>query len=153
MNETNTTEGGYVNSKMATVVLPAILEDKILPVFGEHVLTYSTILSNSVDVEALNFSGGQKKGASNGHSWYNRQVDLMNEINVYGTSILASSYHDNTLDNHQYALFKLRPNLISSSWLRTVANASEFSFINSNRNVETLKASSLAGVRPRFLIG
>ncbi len=153
MNETDSTVGGYANSRMVKEVLPALLEEKILPVFGEHVLTYSTVLSNRVDVEASNFSGGQKKGASNGSAWHNRQLDLMNEINVYGTSILASSYHDNTLDNHQYALFKLRPNLIADTWLRNVANASDFIFINSNRNIESSKASNLIGVRPRFLIG
>ena len=92
--------------------------------------------------------------------WYDRQIDLMGEINVYGTTVWSSSGYDTGIDNRQYALFQLKPELINSDgnaqfayWLKNLSGSSALASVSSNGNSDAIDASfSGLGVRPRFLI-
>ena len=142
MNETNTTEGGYVGSLMHTEGLERA-KTQIQQAFGaEHVLSHRVYLNGA---------------------WYDSTVDLMNENMVYGCTILASANTSSgfsanyRVEKSQLPLFAMMPqytNLISASyWLRDVATASTFVYSDGSGIVSAALASGRPGVRPAFCIG
>ncbi len=160
MNETDTTEGGYYNSRMATEILPGLVaaDGTIGKVFGAHLIEYRNLLSNRVNKEAINQSGGRWLGASNEWGWYTRKIDLMSEVNVYGTTVWSSSGYDVGIDNRQYAIFQLKPEYIGNArfhyWLKVVSGATQFAGIYGyGGSADSWSASDAIGVRPRFLVG
>ena len=162
MNDSNTTEGGYYNSKMKQETLPSVLNTYVKPAFGNHILTYNTLLTNSVNATALSSAGANWQGSSNKWTWYESQIDLMSEANVYGINVFSSSGFDTGIDNQQYAIFQLKPELIDSNgtgsrigyWLKNVVTMLDFAIVNGNGSSGSHVTSySGLGVRPRFLIG
>ena len=162
MNAKNTTEGGYVGSAMYKTTLPSVLSTYITPVFGNHVLKYRTLLTRAFAKSNAN-RVGSKNGTSSDWSWFTRQLDLMNENQVFGSVIWSSAGYDIGTDNIQFPLFRLKPEYIDKGqswyWLRCVATKEWFANVGSNG--ETLfggfssagSASQSAGVRPYFYIG
>ncbi len=162
MNSTNTTEGGYVNSAMKKSTLPNVLNTYVKPTFGSHILTYNTMLTNSVNATAPSNSGSGWQGSSNGWGWYESQIDLMSEKNVYGADAFSSSAYDTGIDNRQYAIFQLKPEFINTNgkgsrfsyWLKNVSSSTGFTGVSyGGISSSTNASSSGGGVRPRFLIG
>ena len=158
MNDIDTAEGGYANSKMATETLPSLVaEDGIIgKTFGSHLIEYQNLLSNRINSETINQSGGRWLGATDEWGWYTRKCDLMSEQNVYGTNIASSSLYDIGIDNRQYAIFQLKPEFITSwfsYWLKDVAGATKFAHVGNSGNCYPGNSSSVLGIRPRFLIG
>ncbi len=163
MNANNTTEGGYYNSKMKQNTLPSVLNTYVKPAFGNHVLTYNNLLTLGVDASRTSAGfGNSNSGASSDWSWYESQIDLMSEMNVYGGNIFSSSGYDSGLDNKQYALFQLKPEFIYSDkernrmsyWLKNVSSTLTFSSVGGDGVAYNSSAAySFQGVRPRFLIG
>ena len=152
MNTTNTTSGAYVNSAMRTSNLKSA-KSTIKAAFGSaHILNHRNHLQNAVtdDYE----SGG---------SWYDSEVELMTEANVYGCvhftnacagTALANRY---SVDKSQYPLFALDPQRIIENnrnwyWLRGVANVYGFTNADSNGVCDAYDASNSGGVRPAFSI-
>ena len=148
MNDTNTTEGGYVGSKMYISGLDQALA-KIKADFGEaHIVTYRNLLVNTVS-----------NGVPSNWSWYSRQIDLMNEEMVYGTrawSQATQNGYDTGLNKSQLAAFKHNHSLISSCrpwyWLRAVRSSTSFCLVGGDGAAGDYGASSANGVRPCFLI-
>ena len=148
MNDTNTTEGGYVGSKMYISGLNQALA-KIKADFGEaHIVTYRNLLVNTVS-----------NGISSGWTWYSRQIDLMNEEMVYGTrawSQATQNGFDTGANKSQLAAFKHNHSLISSCrawyWLRAVRSSTFFCNVNGYGIVDGYNASASFGARPFFLI-
>lgn len=148
MNDTNTTEGGYVSSKMYTSGLDQALA-KIKADFGEaHIVTYRNLLVNAVS-----------NGISSGWDWYSRQIDLMNEEMVYGTrawSQASQNGFDTGTSKSQLAAFKHNHSLISSCrlwyWLREVHSSTGFCAVGGGGNADRNSASISGRVRPCFLI-
>ena len=161
MNDRDTTEGGYYNSKMKQEILPNVLNTYVKPVFNNHVLTYNTLLSNSVNATILSGAGGRWQGSSDGWGWYESQIDLMSEANVYGVNVYSSSIYDTGIDNRQYAIFQLRPELINTDgtshrfgyWLKNVFTATNFAVADGYSYSHASSAFNSYNVRPRFLIG
>lgn len=150
MNDTNVTTGGYVGSKMYTTGL-ADAKTTINNAFGStHILTHRRCLCNAV-------SGGKPSGVS----WYDSTVELMTELNVYGSKVFGVCNTGSavpilyTVDKSQYPLFAFRPDLISnraSFWLRDVSSSSTFAYVSNNGRAAYLNASETGGVRPAFSI-
>lgn len=148
MNDTNTTEGGYVGSKMYISGLDQALA-KVKTDFGEaHIVTYRNLLVNTVS-----------NGVPSNWAWYSRQIDLMNEEMVYGTrawSQASQNGYDTGTNKSQLAAFKHNHSLISSCrswyWLRAVRSSAFFCYVDSAGNVNGYGASYAYGVRPCFLI-
>ena len=148
MNDTNTTEGGYVGSKMYISGLDQALA-KIKADFGEaHIVTYRNLLVNTVS-----------NGVPSNWSWYSRQIDLMNEEMVYGTrawSQVSQNGFDTGTNKSQLAAFKHNHSLISSCrswyWLRAVQSSTDFCGVSRNGRAYRGSASNSNGVRPCFLI-
>lgn len=148
MNDTNTTEGGYVGSKMYTSGLDQALA-KIKADFGEaHIVTYRNLLVNATS-----------NGIPSSWAWYSRQIDLMNEEMVYGTrawSQASQNGYDTGTNKSQLAAFKHNHSLISSCrswyWLRAVYSSADFCLVGGSGDVHAYGASLARGVRPCFLI-
>lgn len=148
MNDTNTTEGGYVGSKMYISGLDQALA-KVKADFGEaHIVTYRNLLVNTVS-----------NGVPSNWAWYSRQIDLMNEEMVYGTrawSQASQNGYDTGTNKSQLAAFKHNHSLISSCrswyWLRAVRSSANFCDVGSYGGASDGGASAAGGVRPCFLI-
>ena len=146
MNDTNTTEGGYLGSLMYGAGLNAA-KTTIKADFSGHVLTLRRYLSNTV-------TGGQ---ASAGE-WVDSDVELMNEAMVYGTVVNGAAtygYYNIGTEKSQLPLFRLRHDLISfrsTWWLRDVCSSSYFAHVASRGIAARDNASSDYGVRPAFSI-
>lgn len=151
MNETNTTEGGYVGSLMYTEGLEQA-KTQIQQAFGaEHVLSHRIYLVNSTS-----------SGRPNAGGWYDSTVDLMNENMVYGCMIftvanISSAFSQNyRVEKSQLPLFAMYPYASfnrEAYWLRDIASSSAFASAYSYGNTASAGASTAYGVRPAFCIG
>ena len=149
MNDTNITTGGYIGSKMYTEGLEQA-KTIIRGIFGTHLVKHRQILSNAtVD------------GKASGWAWLDSEVELMNEIMVYGASVFGAgnlgggSGHNIGVGKSQLPLFRLNPRMINtrqSYWLRDVVSASRFAYVNSPGHAYYSNASYARGVRPAFSI-
>lgn len=158
MNTTNTTTGAYIGSAMYTNNLTTV-KTTIKNDFGtNHILTHKNYFANTV---TNNYE-------SNGE-WVNSEIDLMNEIMVFGSNIFHNvinqgnvPYGNSTVDNSQLSLFKYRKDLIIAMndggnrniyWLRDVVNSGNFAIARGTGSAGYLNASNLdAGIRPSFLV-
>lgn len=150
MNETNTTDGGYVGSKMYTENLEQA-KATISAAFGSMLLTHREYLVNAV-----------ANGKPSGGAWFDSSVELMNEPMVYGShfhvaasdgSTIVTRY---TIGNSQLALFQLNPKEIKKRltiWLRDVVSSASFAIVGSHGRADSDSASHSLGVRPVFPIG
>jgi hypothetical protein len=143
MNPTNTTEGGYAGSEMCTTGLDQA-KTKIHADFAGHVLTHRKYLSNAVS-----------NGEASGGAWFDSDVELMNEVMVYGSVVSGRGTRGSNIgaERSQLPLFALRPDLIGTSWwLRDVASGTSFAVVYYQGNAFTVNASVALGVRPVFSI-
>lgn len=148
MNESNTTTGGYVGSAMYKSGL-AQAKTIIKAAFGSaHVLTKRELLVNAVNGKA-----------PSGWAWLDSDVELMNEVQAYGS--VAWSAHDGNGYNvasgdNQFPLFMFDRTKLhnrESYWLRDVSSSAAFSHVGSTGYANSGNASESHGVRPYFCIG
>ncbi len=170
MNSTNITKGGYKASEMYQKTLDNVYKQYIAPDFCSndsncHIIEYRNLVTSAVDDSCSNMFG-QGTGASSAFEWQSRKLDLMSEVNVYGSIIWSSSGFDIGIDNHQYAIFQLRPELIFQGitgiptansdkyfyWLKAVSTSTYFALVHSDGNAGAGSATDTFGIRPRFLI-
>mgnify|MGYP002769089797 CR=1 FL=1 len=150
MNDTNTTVGAYVGSRMYTEGLNTA-KTTINNAFGTtHILNHRQYLKNAV-------TGNYESGGA----WYDSTVELMTEQNVYGGKIFSNCLQGtnwarlSTIDKSQFPLFAHRPDMISDGsgiFLRDVASSETFCYTQDNGAAEHVYASTAHGVRPAFSI-
>ena len=149
MNDTNTTTGAYVNSKMYTEGLSQA-KTTIKAAFSGHVLSKRIYLSNAVS-----------NGRASAGAWCDSEVDLMCEHMVYGNGVFSPVSDGTTIPNNyrveksQLPLFQHEPSRICNRatwWLRDVISASNFARVDGNGNANYYSASYSYGVRPAFAI-
>lgn len=141
MNDSDTTSGGYVGSKMYTANI-ATARTKINTAFFGHVLTREFRLSNS-------YSGERSVHSLTVSS----DVVIMNERNVLGVTL--NSYEALSYDNVQFQLFSLAPEFICNRehfWLRDIRDEANYSAIGNNGTSNYFSAGMAIGVRPSFSI-
>lgn len=148
MNTSNVTTGGYTGSAMYKSNL-AQAKTTIKAAFGSaHVLTKRELLTNAVN-----------GNTPSGWAWFDSDVELMNEVQVYGS--VAWGAHDGNGYNvasgdGQFPLFMFDRTKLHNRedyWLRDVASATYFSFVDGNGIASYGGASASGGVRPAFCIG
>lgn len=148
MNTSNVTTGGYTGSAMYKSNL-AQAKTTIKAAFGSaHVLTKRELLTNAVN-----------GNTPSGWAWFDSDVELMNEVQVYGS--VAWGAHDGNGYNvasgdGQFPLFMFDRTKLHNRedyWLRDVASATYFSYVGNNGYANTYYASLSFGVRPAFCIG
>lgn len=148
MNTSNVTTGGYTGSAMYKSNL-AQAKTTIKAAFGSaHVLTKRELLTNAVN-----------GNTPSGWAWFDSDVELMNEVQVYGS--VAWGAHDGNGYNvasgdGQFPLFMFDRTKLHNQqdyWLRDVSSATLFSFVGSYGYANNSYASYSYGVRPAFCIG
>lgn len=148
MNTSNVTTGGYTGSAMYKSNL-AQAKTTIKAAFGSaHVLTKRELLTNAVN-----------GNTPSGWAWFDSDVELMNEVQVYGS--VAWGAHDGNGYNvasgdGQFPLFMFDRTKLHNRedyWLRDVASATAFSYVSGNGCANNTYASYSNGVRPAFCIG
>ncbi len=148
MNTSNVTTGGYTGSAMYKSNL-AQAKTTIKAAFGSaHVLIKRELLTNAVN-----------GNTPSGWAWFDSDVELMNEVQAYGS--VAWGVHDGNGYNvasgdGQFPLFMFDRTKLHNRedyWLRDVASATYFSYVNVSGNASSLSASYSIGVRPAFCIG
>lgn len=148
MNTSNVTTGGYTGSAMYKSNL-AQAKTTIKAAFGSaHVLTKRELLTNAVN-----------GNTPSGWAWFDSDVELMNEVQVYGS--VAWGAHDGNGYNvasgdGQFPLFMFDRTKLHNRedyWLRDVSSATYFSSVSTNGGASTDFASLSYGVRPAFCIG
>lgn len=148
MNTSNVTTGGYTGSAMYKSNL-AQAKTTIKAAFGSaHVLTKRELLTNAVN-----------GNTPSGWAWFDSDVELMNEVQVYGS--VAWGAHDGNGYNvasgdGQFPLFMFDRTKLHNRedyWLRDVSSATYFSNVNYNGFADYHAASYSLGVRPAFCIG
>ena len=150
MNNTNITTGAYAGSDMKTgnnsntALATAAAQIKVD--FGaSNILTHRELFTNAVT-----------DGKASGWAWVDSDIDLMNEVMVYGCNVWASAPgYETGIDKCQIKLFQERPDLITTRanwWLRSVVSAAYFALVNGNGGASYDNASNAYGVRPAFAI-
>lgn len=154
MNETNTTEGGYVGSEMYTTHVPAVIDDFLTPDFGSNLLSFPCLLSNAVTTNVPRGNG--LTGGSTNRAWSDEQAILPGEVQVYGCLAYGNVY-DTGNSKQQLAMFReYGYNKVvgrDSIWLRDVASSAYFAAAYYGGGVSSNAASSLGVVRPLFVLG
>lgn len=149
MNETHTTEGGYVGSLMYKSGLDQA-KTAIAAAFGNLVTTHRDILCNAVS-----------NGRQSGGGWFDSTVELMCERMVYGNSVFQPGCdgsfipYNYTTGKSQFALFRMAPQYISNRqwyWLRDVVSAASFAGVDGDGYAYYAHAGYVIGVRPYFVI-
>lgn len=149
MNETHTTEGGYVGSLMYKSGLDQA-KTAIAAAFGNLVTTHRDILCNAVS-----------NGRQSGGGWFDSTVELMYERMVYGNSVFQPGCdgsfipYNYTTGKSQFALFRMAPQYISNRqwyWLRDVVSAANFANVAGGGHATCNGAGIVSGVRPYFVI-
>lgn len=148
MNTSNVTTGGYTGSAMYKSNL-AQAKTTIKAAFGSaHVLTKRELLTNAVN-----------GNTPSGWAWFDSDVELMNEVQVYGS--VAWGAHDGNGYNvasgdGQFPLFMFDRTKLHNRedyWLRDVSSATYFSYVRHGGYADDNGASNSLGVRPAFCIG
>lgn len=162
MNETNETTGGYNGSYMHQTVLP-IYAAALQTALNNHIITHRSLLSNGVSTTGNSNAGAGFTGYASEWSWYNTELSLMSEIQVFGSTVLSSSFYDTGERNKQFSLFMHNPALKIAGkghngsrywyWLSAVVSASAFAGCGTYGLSHYLNASADGSVRPYFLIG
>jgi len=164
MNSSNTTANGYNGSAMKTTVLP-VYAAAIKSAFSNFVLTHQRLLSNAISTSGASMAGAGFTGYASGWSWYDVDICLMNEVQLYGAKVCSSSFYDVGDGNLQFPLFALDPTKKvagcglnagtegrSAFWLSAVVSATHFAYCGYDGTAYYYGASNSLGVRPYFLL-
>lgn len=156
MNTSHITTGGYVGSAMYTSNLEKYKTIIRNDFETNHILRHRNLLTNATTNEY----------ASAG-SWYDSDIELMNELMVYGSNIFnniangTNRPYNYTIDKSQLSLFRFRQDLTVALndagsrqwyWLRDVVSSSDFALVNHDGGAGSYGAAASGGVRPAFLI-
>lgn len=158
MNATNTTEGGYMGSRMFKETIPACATGIVNAFGASHILTFrdwliSGMTANQISSGLPNFTGGAQWDAS---PWVSVQCDLMTEKMVLGAPVNSASALDEWCATRQMSAFRLSENLINYNrqwyWLRNIVSSASFASVFGGGRALTGNASGSLGVRPFALL-
>ena len=164
MNDTNTTEGGYIASKMHTEILPAVLADLEEAIGAEHIAEKTYYLTNS----------NVKLSAPSRWGWYptTQVTSKMELFSVYDMYYGDESGNFGSVMRQPYALFKILGSmpwttpyqtqynaLEITTWLRDIAAdkpTTNFAFINIDMGEGELSSAATgpgwATAHPHFVL-
>ena len=140
--------------------------------YTDNLNPFKTIIKNDFETSHIlkhrnHLQNAVSNGYESGGSWYDSEIELMNETMVYGSNIFKNCLNGSnipnnyTIDKSQLSLFRHRHDLtvaLNDSgarqwyWLRDVVSASNFAAVGSFGTADGYPASYSGGVRPAFLI-
>ena len=149
MNTTNTTENAYWGSAMYTTNLDAA-KSTINSAFGaSHVLNHRIQLANTLP-------SGQT--APTNWGWYDSTVELMTEMQVYGSRVWGAPANNGfgvSSQDGMFPLFAMRHDMVHNRgiyWMQDVVSATNFANVYYNGFAASFGASGSLGVRPAFCL-
>ena len=154
MNATNTTEGGYMGSRMFRETIPACATGIVNAFGASHILTFrdwliSGMTANQISSGLPNMTGGAQWGAT---PWVSVQCDLMTEKMVLGAPVNSASALDEWCATRQFSAFRLSERLINYNrqwyWLRNIVSSALSALVAGYGDAGGRGASSSRGVRP-----
>ena len=155
MNQTNTTEGGFKGSYMYNTTLPKYLAGYKSAYGSGHFLTFGNYITTRISSTAPAPGCTSWTGVANMWEWYQTQITLLTEVQVYGSRVWGGGY-DVGEGNSQLAAFRFNQQVrnfnIERCWLRAVASSADFAVAGYSGNASTWVASGLAYVRPLLLL-
>lgn len=155
MNPTDTSEGGYYNSYMNKTYLPKIYSE-INPLLKNHIITHKELMTNNMNPNLIPSGNPNWKGATTNWDWYDTNLILCSEVEVYGSTVWSSSGYDIGIAKVQLPYFRLNErniNIRSKWWLSAVYSAYGFCDCHWDGSASALNASNVFRIRPRFLFG
>lgn len=164
MYETGTITGGYFGSDIHTTVLPVYAEALKKTALNNHIIKYKDLLTTGISNTGTSMAGAGYVGYSNKWEWKETELRLMSEVQVYGCTVLSSSFYDVGCANLQLPLFRLDPRSKIAGlggiadnrawcWLSSVASGTLFALVHGGGHSSYGGVSLAHGVRPLFLIG
>lgn len=110
MNDTNTTEGGYLGSKMHTDIIGDIstsgtLTKQLYDQLGSLLVPTTELLTNSINASGYNRFGANS-GCSNNWTFADVYARLLSELESNGSIAWSSSGYDTGNAQHQLPAFK-----------------------------------------------
>ncbi len=155
MNDTDSTVGGFTNSKMWTTTLPKYLTGYTNAYGDSHLLSFRSLLTKSIGTNQPNRFGFTSGGSSN-FEYLQTKITLMSENQAYGGIVWSSAGFDTGEANTQLACFRLRPELIGFKnngwWLRGIGTKEYFCSVSGFNMADCSNASSNKYVRPLLLL-
>lgn len=151
MNDTDTTEGGFANTKLYKTYLPQI-QQKLESDFGSHLMQWRGVVSTHVD----------DTGAPDQGEWRNMKVMIPTEVMIYGTTLNGNNknnaWYNVGDDNSQLPIMRLNDTERNFNrgaiWLRDIHSSAGFAVAGFYGDTSWAGASSAwYGVRAFFLIG
>lgn len=151
MNDTDTTEGGFANTKLYKTYLPQI-QQKLESDFGSHLMQWRGVVSTHVD----------DTGAPDQGEWRNMKVMIPTEVMIYGTTLNGNNknnaWYNVGDDNSQLPIMRLNDTERNFNrgaiWLRDIHSSAEFAYAGYGGDDYWYGASGTwLGVRVFFLIG
>ncbi len=152
VDSANDSGNGYGNSGYRTSYR-STCKTTIANAFGSsHIASHRELMSS-----------GRGSAGATGWAWYDADVELPSEFNIYGGSSFGASSLGGAGGYNvgsqwgQFALFRLAPymaiNRSINYWLRDVVNASYFAYVNNigNANYNTPSTTNV-GLRPLFIL-
>ena len=155
MNSTNTTVGGYYNSEMHQTTLPCYAAS-LKAALNNHLLSHRTMLTTAITASTPSMAGAGMTGAATNWGWETTELQLMSEVQVYGSTVWSSSAYDVGCDNKLLPVFKfINPIQFgrSSYWLRSVVSSTHFASCYGNGAAIYYAAFYANAVRPLILFG
>lgn len=153
MNSYDTTEGGFAGTSLFKNYFPKI-EKQLQTDFGNHLLTFNSYLSTSID----------SNGAPNNGQWYSLKACMCNSAMWWGKPSTYSSNANSTKFNigdetDQLPIMKLHTDEQKSGgqavWLRDISDSSTlaaFAVADNDGDTDWGPANEDHGVRAFFLI-
>lgn len=125
------------------------VQGRIISAFGSsHVLKYRAL-----------YPTAQSNGSATGWAWVDARVELLSEIEVYGTVAWTDGGKGNGfevgINKRQLSIFRLNPgfmNIRADWWLRSVYSATAACLVDGGGGANHGHASNSYGVRPFSLI-
>lgn len=166
MNSSATTSGGYKGSEFFTGSASntgsrAWCASKLNTAFGSKLLSHREVVTNAINASAP-VPGGyleNETGCSSNWEWVDSTVELLNEVEVYGSRIWGGAF-DIGIGHSQFPLFALAPDYIHGDisntwWLRSIASSTRFADVYHNGIADygAFYANAVNSIRPKWLIG
>lgn len=155
---------GYAGTDMHNIVIPSYAESTKNAVSG-HLLTRQGRLSSHTDSSVPSMAGAGLMGASTASADNTYYGSLCNDIQLFGSAIMLSSFQDIGVDYEKFPVFNFVDPLFfysvssSGTWLRTVNSVGNGGMVlytlcsSAGGRVSATNATNTRYVRPYFLFG
>ena len=155
MRDNDDITAGYLGSIPYNTTCPAIAS-ALSTVLGSYLQTFRCLISVNTNPNIPSMCGANWMGASDTWGWRTVQAILPSEIQIYGSTVMSSSYFDTGEACQKLAVFNFINHIEfgrNMFWLRDVAAFDRFAAADASGNVVTSRSSIERSMRPIIYIG